>query len=126
MPIPPGHHLSGIMDRSKIVVIAILVIILAGTAAWSWANLFQSPDYDPEQAQLFAGYFYINCEAEHPDRVCNEVVGHHHRRCFVEQVEAIPYDYDGDQDATNDALRRRGYLECMDRAVDQQLSDNGR
>ncbi len=114
------------MDKSKVVVIAIVLIILAGTAAWSWANLYQSPDYDPEQAELFAGYFYMRCEAEHHDELCNQAIGHYHRDCFVEQVEAIPEDGVDDPDANVDNLRRRGYLECMDRGVDELLIDDER
>ena len=107
------------MDRSKIVVIAIVGFIAAGTGAWSWVNLYQSPDYDPEQAEEFAGWFYISCEAEYPDEICNEVIGHHHRDCFVSQVEAIPEPDPGEPSGDIADRRRRGYLDCMEEALDE-------
>ena len=107
------------MDRSKIVVVAIVVLILAGTGAWSWVNFYQSPEYDPEQAEEFAGWFHISCEAEYADERCREVIGYYHRECFTDQFEAIPTPEDPDEHGSLDDERRRGYLECMEQALEQ-------
>lgn len=100
------------MDRSKIVVIALVGVIAAGTAAWSWINFYQTPDYDPEHAQTLVGYFHIRCEPEHSEEVCKQVIGHHHRDCFTEHAS----------DTAADDEIRRAYLRCMDQALEQQLS----
>jgi len=108
------------MDRSKIVVISLVVIIIAGVSAWSWVNMYQTPEFDPEEAASFAGFFFIHCEAEYDDEFCATVVGTDHRRCFEDHVEMVSSPDDDDGHTLD--YDRRGYLDCMDRAVEQRLS----
>ena len=112
------------MDRSKITVIAIVVTIAIGASIWSWVNLFQIPEYDPEKAEVFVDHFYIRCNADHPEDVCTDVIGHHHRRCFESHLEPTPPDET--EEAGPVVYDRELYFECMDRAVDDLLRDSPR
>lgn len=112
------------MDRSKIVVLAIVAIIIAGVCAWSWVNIFGSPDYDPEKAEEFVDHFYIDCDAEHPEEICTETIGHHHRDCFTDHVETVPDDEIDDRGPV--IHDRAGYLDCMHRQLEDRLNDPNR
>lgn len=108
------------MDRSKIVVLAIVGAIIVGVGAWSWVNIFEAPDYDPEKAEEFADHFFINCNAEYSDETCNDAIGHHHRDCFIGNVESTPED---EVDEHGPVIHdRAGYLECMEQGLQQRLN----
>lgn len=107
------------MDRSKIVVISLVVVIVAGTTAWSWVNFFHSPDYDPEKAHLFLERFYARCVAAHDESVCDPVVGNDHRRCFQDHLQYPSSDADDHTEAVLYDLE--AYLGCMDDGVDRVL-----
>ena len=109
------------MDSSKAVVLLIVAVIVAGTFAWSWGNLFESPDYDPEKAHLFLEHFHAECTAVYDDSICGDVVGDHHRRCFNEHLEPTPPELVDEQGPVLYDLRT--YLGCMNEEVEERLDD---
>ena len=103
------------MNRAKLTVFIVILFVVAGAAAWSWINLVAAPPYDPAQAQDFLRHFDVRCSAEHNEEVCRDTIGYHHRRCFEETLQQGPDDR---------LVGDRGlYLECMEQATVQVLSD---
>lgn len=108
------------MDRTKIVVVAIVGFIIVGTLAWAGAERFQSPDYNPEKAHEFLEHFYARCNAEFGEEVCGDVVGHHHRRCFTDHLEKTPSEEVEDKGPF--VYDRRAYTKCMREGAEEELS----
>lgn len=100
------------MNPSKLVVIVIVVLILAGTAAWSWVNFVHTPEYDPEKAHLFLEHFYHRCNVEHSKEVCGDVIGKSHRSCFVDHLQPTPQDEVDERGPVIYDLP--SYLRCME------------
>lgn len=111
------------MDASKITVLSIVVVVIIGTVAWSWGNLFQTPEHDPEKAHLFLEHFYAECTSAVDEAICGDVVGDDHRRCFQEHLEPTPPERVDDEGPVQYDLER--YLACMNAGVEELLSGDG-
>ncbi len=103
------------MNSSKLVVVAIAITIIGGVTAWSWVNFVHTPDYDPEKAHLFLENFYHRCSVEYPEDVCGDVVGDHHRACFVDHLQPTAAEEADEHGPVRYDLR--SYLDCMDEAA---------
>jgi hypothetical protein len=104
-----------VMNRAKLTVFFVLLVVVVGAGAWSWINLVAAPAYDPAQAQDYLRHFDVRCNAEQPEQVCRDAIGYHHRRCFEETLQegAEEGRLDGD---------RAAYLACMEQATAKVLS----
>lgn len=100
------------MDPSKLLVVALVLIIAAGAAAWSYVNFAHTPDYDPEKAHLYLEHFYHRCTVDFDEETCGDVIGDHHRSCFTDHLRATPADEVDDKGPVLYDLET--YLRCMD------------
>ncbi|RVU48477.1 hypothetical protein EA187_03310 [Lujinxingia sediminis] len=104
------------MQSSKLIVLAIALLIVGGVAAWSYVNFVESPPYDPEVAHEFAHYFERRCVGQHDESVCADAIGSHHRPCFNDAMvmnEAGNFAVDHDREV---------YMACMRAALPQPAS----
>ncbi len=112
------------MDQSKLVVLFLIFLIALGVAAWSWVNIFHTPDYNPEKAHHFLETFYMQCSAAHSEEVCDPVVGDYHRQCFNDHLVYPPPEEVEEKGPVLYDLSV--YLDCMGQGVDAELSRAGR
>ncbi len=107
------------MNPSKWVVLVVLLFIVLGVGAWSYVNMFHNPGYNPEKAHLFLEYYAQQCDADHPQEVCDYAIGHHHRPCFRDHLEEVPEDKIAEEGLYRYNLRH--YIDCMESASQDYL-----
>ncbi|RAL25218.1 hypothetical protein DL240_03130 [Lujinxingia litoralis] len=102
------------MQSSKLIVLALGLIILGGVIAWSYVNFFETPPYDPKVAHEFAHYFERRCVGQHDETICADAIGTSHRGCFEQAMvmnDAGDFALDHDRDV---------YMNCMRQGIAQR------
>jgi len=104
------------VQRSKLLVLAIGLLIFGGVFAWSYVNFVETPPYDPQVAHEFAHYFERRCVGQHDESICADTIGEYHRACFD---AAMVMNDDGNYAIDHD---RDAYMLCMRQGISKLQS----
>lgn len=98
--------------QSKIFFVAIVAIIVAGTAFWYFLTIWAAEPVGPEKAKEFAEQFERECFlAIQDEQQCKKLIGQNHRECLFSNIERVPAG-EGDEGGSV-KHDREGYLKCM-------------